>query len=100
MTICATINTPAEITQLLSVVINSTALPSASSSHGSQPGGLFYLALGLLHPKREVREAVALLLGRVREHEAGRHFWAGLGRFMRGVWERVVAGMEEGGEDE
>ncbi|GAB7358394.1 hypothetical protein MBLNU230_g2463t1 [Neophaeotheca triangularis] len=100
LTICTTIQTPAEITQLLSVIINSTSLPSALLSQGSQPGGLFYLALGLLHPKREVREAVAALLGRVREHEAGRHFWTGLGRFMRGVWERVVAGMEEWDEEE
>ena len=47
-----------------------------------------------MHPRIEVREAVAELLGRVREHEAGRHFWNGLGRFGRVGWDRVVRGIE------
>ena len=52
------------------------------------------MGFGLFHPKVEVREAVAGLLGRVREHEAGRHFWVGVGRFVQGAWERVERARE------
>ena len=57
-------------------------------------GGLFHLALGLFHPKLEVREAVAELLTKIRGHEAGRHFWDKLGGFEKAAWERVVVARQ------
>jgi hypothetical protein len=51
--------------------------------------GLFYISLGLFHPDPEVRNATVVLLERIRDHEAGRHFWNGLGRFARFAWNRV-----------
>lgn len=51
--------------------------------------GLFYLSLGLFHPRADVRAAVVRLLDRVRTHEAGRHFWAALGRFAKLAFFRV-----------
>lgn len=51
--------------------------------------GLFYLALGLFHPNVRVRFATAELLERITEHEAGRHFWAQLGRFAKMAFARV-----------
>ena len=51
--------------------------------------GLFYLSLGLFHPKQEVRIAVVKLLERIMEHSAGRHFWSTLGRFAKLAFFRV-----------
>ncbi|KAK3683049.1 hypothetical protein LTR37_020613 [Vermiconidia calcicola] len=96
LAICSAVQTDAEISQLLATIVSGSSVDHV----GSQPQGLFTLALGLFHPKVEVREATAGLLGRVREHDAGRHFWMGLGRFVRIGFERVVAGREvreEGG---
>ena len=73
-----------EICQLLTVTPESNA-------------GLFYLSLGLFHPERTVRQATAELLERISTHEAGRHFWAQLGRFTKvGFW-RVKRDMVGGG---
>lgn len=93
LAIAAAVQTDAEICQLLATVANGSWDSRAGSAGMGQ--GLFYLAFGLCHPKVEVREAVAGLLARVREHEAGRHFWNALGRFSRAAWERVVLGMRE-----
>lgn len=60
----------AEICQLLTVTPESHA-------------GLFYLSLGLFHPQAEVRAGVVQLIGRLREHTAGRHFWNGLNSFAK-----------------
>ncbi|KAF2271023.1 spindle pole body interacting protein [Lojkania enalia] len=51
--------------------------------------GLFYIALGLFHPRQDVRIAVVGLLERIVEHAAGRHFWATLGRFAKLAFFRV-----------
>jgi hypothetical protein len=56
--------------------------------------GLFYLSLGLFHPRQDVRLAVVRLLERIMEHAAGRHFWASLGRFAKLAFFRVK--REEG----
>lgn len=98
LAICAAVQTEAEITQLLSTIVTGASILDRWS--GGQPQGLFTLALGLFHPRLEVREQVALLLTRTREHEAGHHFWAGLDRFVGVGWERVMAGREArlGGE--
>jgi len=56
--------------------------------------GLFYLSLGLFHPRADVRVAVVKLLERIMEHPAGRIFWAGLGRFAKLAYFRVK--REEG----
>ena len=59
-----------EVCQLLTVTPKSNA-------------GLFYIGLGLFHPDARVRIAVVELLERMMGHEAGRHFWAHLGRFAK-----------------
>lgn len=51
--------------------------------------GLFYLSLGLFHPRQDVRVAVVKLLERIMDHPAGRHFWATLGRFAKLAFFRV-----------
>ncbi|KAJ4293266.1 hypothetical protein N0V90_008548 [Kalmusia sp. IMI 367209] len=56
--------------------------------------GLFYLSLGLFHPRQDVRIAVVKLLERIMEHPAGRHFWGTLGRFAKLAFFRVK--REEG----
>lgn len=93
LAICAAVQSDAEISQLLATIANGSWDSRVGRAGMGQ--GLFYLAFGLCHSKVEVREAVAGLLGRVREHEAGRHFWNALGKFSRVAWERVVVGMQE-----
>ncbi|KAK4951198.1 hypothetical protein LTR10_010170 [Elasticomyces elasticus] len=116
LALCGAVNTEDETGELLAVIGNGVwgddfgggvglgkgsggGGGGGSGSGGGMMGqgrmdGLFYLGLGLFHPSLEVREGVAGLLGRVREHEAGRHFWGGVGRFVEGAWERVVRGMD------
>lgn len=65
-----------EICQLLAV---------APEAHG----GLFYLALGLLHRDRDVRLKTADLLARVADHDAGRHWWRAAARFQTLAYHRV-----------
>lgn len=58
--------------------------------------GLFYLSLGLFHPRLDVRMAVVKLLERIMNHPAGRIFWASLGRFAKLAFFRVK--REEGAQ--
>lgn len=44
--------------------------------------GLFYVSLGLWHEDRRAREAVAELLDRIKNHAAGKHFYARLGGWV------------------
>ncbi|CAO2657313.1 Nn.00g034390.m01.CDS01 [Neocucurbitaria sp. VM-36] len=69
------------ILQLLCVIPDSNA-------------GLFYLSLGLFHPRQDVRMAIVKLLERIMDHPAGRHFWTSLGRFAKLAFFRVK--REEG----
>ena len=66
----ASVKTYDEICQLLCVTPESNA-------------GLFYISLGLFHPNAKVRASTVDLLERVMGHDAGRHFWAQLGRFAK-----------------
>lgn len=96
MAMCSRIRTYEQVNQLLTVVAYASSAPGTSAALGSVGGGgLFYLALGLMHPRIEVREAVAELLARIRSHEAGRHFWDKLGRFEKAAWERIVVAKQE-----
>lgn len=79
--VSAAVNTPQEICQLLVV---------SSEAHG----GLFYLSLGLLHPQKQVRYKTVDLLERIAKHEAGKHFWDGLGRFAKLAFFRIRREME------
>ena len=80
------------LTQLLAVVVEGEGY----AGRGGTTGALFYLGLGLWHPGREVRGKVRGLLERIRGHEAGRVFWAGVGGWVRqGV---LMVGREEAGE--
>lgn len=100
LAICAAVQSDAEISQLLSTIL--TGSSGADGSRGAvaagggtgQPSGLFTVALGLFHPRLEVREQVAMLLERIREHEAGCYFWGQLGRFVRIGFERVAEARE------
>lgn len=86
--LCSSIHTEQEISQLLSVIAHGVWEYKTASNSG-QPG-LLYIGMGLFHPRAEIREDVAELLGRIREHEAGRHFWSQLARFVRISWDRVM----------
>jgi len=78
-------------------VVSSTS-PGGSTTVlpiGGGTGGLFHIALGLFHPKLEVREKVADLLSRIRDHDAGRHFWNRLGGFEKTAWERLESAKRD-----
>lgn len=61
-------------------------------------GGLFHISVGLFHPDIAVREATAELLHKIKENDAGRHFWASLSRFAKvGFW-RIWRDIEARGE--
>ena len=77
----AAIHTHAEICQLLTIT---------SESYG----GLFYLSLGLMHPRKDVRFRTVELLERVARHEAGKHYWDSLGRFAKLAFFRLRREME------
>ena len=62
--------------------------------------GLFYLSLGLFHPDVKVRIGTVELLDRIKEHEAGRHFWAQLGRFAKSAFARIKKDNETSEEYE
>lgn len=76
LTLAKYIHSYDEICLLLSV---------APESHA----GLFYLALGLFHKDKEVRVKTVDLLDRIREHEAGQHWWKSLSRFEKLAFDRV-----------
>jgi len=76
-----------EVCQLLTVTPESNA-------------GLFYLSLGLFHPDAKARMATVELLERMIGHEAGRHFWARLGRFAKLAFFRAKREGEKKGEVE
>ncbi|KAI9719348.1 MAG: hypothetical protein M1828_006249 [Chrysothrix sp. TS-e1954] len=76
----AAIQTDNEICQLLTVT---------SESHG----GLWYISLGLLHPRKDVRQQTAQLLSRISRHEAGKHSWAGLSGFSKFAFYRIQREM-------
>lgn len=75
LALAASVQTYDEVCQLL------TVMPESS-------GGLFHISLGLFHPDIRVRLATVELLDRMIEHEAGRHFWAHLGRFAKLAYDR------------
>ncbi len=85
LALASSINTYTEICQLL------TATPE---SHA----GLFYISLGLFHPRPDVRTATWHLLDRIREHMAGRHFWNGLNQFAKLAFVRQQRQMIASGE--
>lgn len=95
------VRTPADISQLLTTIANGVWENRPSASAGAAPPqGLLYIGMGLFHPRIEVREQVADLLGRIRDHEAGRHYWNALGRFVKMAWERVMMVRSEREERE
>ncbi|KAI9763186.1 MAG: hypothetical protein M1840_000852 [Geoglossum simile] len=88
LTLEAHIHTYDEICQLLMITRESNA-------------GLFYLSLGLFHPRPDVRMATVQLLGRIEDHEAGKHFWNAMSgfaklAFFRLAREREGIGISEG----
>ncbi|KAF1958528.1 spindle pole body interacting protein [Byssothecium circinans] len=74
--------TPGEQLQYDTVLQLLCVLPESNS-------GLFYLSLGLFHPRQDVRIAVVRLLERIMEHPAGRIHWGSLGRFAKLAFFRV-----------
>ena len=79
----------------LDVARYETILELLSVLPPGESGGLFHMSLGLFHPRKDVREATALLLRRIGSHEAGRHFVTGLGGFGRRGFRRVNTGVKE-----
>jgi hypothetical protein len=90
LAICARVTTYEQINQLLSVFAY-----GGPAVMNDRQTGMFYLALGLMHPRLDVRETVAELIDKIRVHEAGRHFWAALGRFEQAAFDRVVLAKAE-----
>ncbi|EME50151.1 hypothetical protein DOTSEDRAFT_68870 [Dothistroma septosporum NZE10] len=90
LAICEAIRSEAEISHLLSIVAMGVWENKPTTAGSGQATGLLYIGTGLFHPRLDVREEVAELLGRIREHDAGRHFWQTLGRFIRIGWERTM----------
>ncbi|MCJ1307840.1 hypothetical protein MMC25_001488 [Agyrium rufum] len=80
LALCHAVRSYEEICQLLGVT---------PAGHA----GLFYVTLGLVHPEKKVREAVAGLLERIRTCEAGKGAWAGVGGFAKMGFERVKRDM-------
>ncbi|KAI9804872.1 MAG: hypothetical protein M1825_001241 [Sarcosagium campestre] len=76
LALAAHVHTYAEICQLLTVT------PEAHA-------GLFYLSLGMFHPRQDVRMQTVELLERIQDHTAGRHFWNGLNRFAKLAFFRI-----------
>jgi hypothetical protein len=95
LALCGAVHTEQEISQLLTTMANGVweNKPSASATAG-QPG-LLYIAMGLFHQRLDVREEVAALLGRVENHEAGRHYWQSLGRFAKIACDRIMTAKIE-----
>ena len=60
-----------------------TVMPATSA------GGLFHVGLGLFHQSAEVRHATARLLELIKEHPAGRHWWAAMGTYFKVAFFRV-----------
>jgi hypothetical protein len=87
---CARVNSYEQINQLLTVF--AYAGPAVVND---RQNGMFYLALGMMHPRVDVRESVADLVDRIRLHEAGRHYWAALGRFEQAAFDRIVLARAE-----
>lgn len=85
LALSASVKTYDEVCQLLCVAPESNA-------------GLFYISLGLFHPYAKVRAATVELLERMIGHEAGRHFWAQLGRFAKLAFFRVKKESMKGSE--
>lgn len=56
--------------------------------------GLFYVSLGLWHEQKSVREATTRLLERVRQHPAGRIWFARLGGFVTTGFKRGMSEYE------
>ncbi|EMC94830.1 hypothetical protein BAUCODRAFT_112001 [Baudoinia panamericana UAMH 10762] len=95
LAICAAVQSGDEINQLLAVVINTSSdHRRGGTGFAGQGQGLFFLAYGLFHPNVDVRMQVAELLARIREHEAGRHFWDDMGMFMKLACEKVLSAAQ------
>ena len=84
--LAASVKTYDEVCQLLSVTPETNA-------------GLFYISLGLFHPNAKVRASTVELLERMMGHEAGRHFWAQLGRFAKLAFLRAQRESAKASED-
>ncbi|KAK9329147.1 docking domain of Afi1 for Arf3 in vesicle trafficking-domain-containing protein [Lipomyces starkeyi] len=73
---------PDQITQLLA------CLPQSQD-------GLLPIAAGLFHTHEEVRYSAAEIMNRIRDHEAGRHFYDELGLFHKLAFERLYRKIAE-----
>lgn len=67
-----------------------TAGSISTSSSASSNNLLYYVALGMLHPRPEVRDAVIGLMWRIHNHSAGRHFFAKLNPFFLITYNRLL----------
>ena len=95
LAICAAVQNEREICYLLTVIANGVWENKPTAAGIGQSHGLLHLGMGLFHQRLEVREEIAELLGRIRDHEAGRHFWNTLARFVKIAWERVMGARVE-----
>lgn len=82
LALASAVNSYEEVCQLLTVTPESHA-------------GIFYIGLGLFHPQFKVRTATVSILERLMAHEAGRHFWAHLGRFSKLAYMRAKRESEK-----
>lgn len=70
------------------------ATAGSSSGFGSnsmeEKNLLHYVALGMLHPSSEIRDATVGLMWRIQNHSAGRHFFATLNSFFLITFNRLL----------
>lgn len=83
LTLAKHIHSYDEICLLLSV---------APESHA----GLFYIGFGLFHKELEVKMKTAEILERIKDHQAGQHWWRSLSHFEKLSFQRLKREAEQG----
>ncbi|KAK9372977.1 docking domain of Afi1 for Arf3 in vesicle trafficking-domain-containing protein [Lipomyces chichibuensis] len=71
------------------VVVNPNQITQLLACLPQSEDGLLPIAAGLFHAHEDVRYSAAEIINRIRDHEAGRHFYDELGLFHKLAFERL-----------
>ncbi|KAK9493277.1 docking domain of Afi1 for Arf3 in vesicle trafficking-domain-containing protein [Lipomyces doorenjongii] len=89
-------NSSAEIFNAIrDVVVNPDQITQLLACLPQSQGGLLPIAAGSFHSREEVRYSAAEIMNRIRDHEAGRHFYDELGLFHKLAFERLYRKIAE-----